>query len=166
MDGRLPIIAARRLPVSDGVVALRSWHVDFWVWIIWVTFQVSGLPSSSSSLLPRCVRRSYMYHTAKPARPFVTNVASSNAHPTGLIRYMGENHPLYPNKPASPHPTSSDPHRMVGNCHASEYIAYIPIAWPDQCLLERHYMIRLFQRPRLYDVTVWGRVYRVYMRTK
>ena len=57
VDGRLPVTATRRLSVSDGVVALRSWHVDFWV-----TFQVSRF--LSFSLPPRCVHRSYMYNAA------------------------------------------------------------------------------------------------------
>jgi hypothetical protein len=52
LDGRVPSSATRRVPVSNGVVTLRSRHVDFRVWIR-VTFQVSRL--SSSSLLPRCV---------------------------------------------------------------------------------------------------------------
>jgi len=54
LDGRVPISATCRVPVSDGVVTLRSRHVDLRVWIrVTVTFQVSRL--SSSSLLPRCV---------------------------------------------------------------------------------------------------------------
>jgi hypothetical protein len=46
LDGRVPVSATRRIPVSDGVVTLRSRHVDFWVWI-WVTFRVSRLSTSS-----------------------------------------------------------------------------------------------------------------------
>lgn len=87
VDGRVPISATRRVPVSDRVVALRSWHVDFWVRIR-VRSQVSRF--SSSSLLSRCVAVIDV-HTTNPASPFGTNVASSNAYPaTGLIRYMAE----------------------------------------------------------------------------
>jgi hypothetical protein len=78
VDGRVPVSATRRVPVSEGVVALRSRHVDFWV-----TFQVSSSRlSSSSSLLPRCVAVTIYICYTPPSLPSPSELTLPPATPT------------------------------------------------------------------------------------
>jgi hypothetical protein len=74
LDGRVSVSPTRRVPVSDGVVAFRSWHVD--IWLVWL---VIGCFGSGFSLPSRCVYNhiqlpasracSHPQLLATPARP-------------------------------------------------------------------------------------------------
>jgi hypothetical protein len=140
----VPAAPTRRLPVSDGLVALRSRHVD--IWLVWLVVGNSCSCFRPASLLSWCVCTPYL---DAGIEGMLTWSISSHAHPTSSIRYWAERNHL-----TITHITHLSTYTCISvdtpksrTCCATAHMEYIPKAIDNQCLLGgRDYMIRLFQR--------------------